>query len=277
MSDHDDLKEQMAKFAAARIDDPVALQPARVGKVVAVHDGTDQDAVVDALAAAIAGRCAAQHERLDVDARGDGALDAMLAIGTAGDMLVVPSPFGRDYQAIGQQTLSTVVDLLLARSDASICVARAPLDDAAHAVAHPIVGMQIDRHRKVPATALALALAQGGGELLLLSTVDPHAGVRDEELIGRHLDPADLSPEVLAGLASARAGALTAALQRHAHEWRVDPRVLFAVGDTVDLLVEHNESRRGLVVAGRERDPRRPEAHDARRLVLASRLPVLLV
>ena len=180
-------------------------------------------------------------------------------------------------RAEGQLSLSTVVDVLLAKSEASICVARAPVEDPAHCVTHPIVGLQIDRHRKVNATALALALAKGGGEILLLSTVDPHVRVRDEELLARNLNPRDLSPEVLSGLASARAAALTAELQRHAGDWDVDPLVHFVIGDTVELLLEENEQRSGLIVVGRDRDARREEAQRARRLVLASRHPVLLV
>ena len=49
-----DLQEQMAQFEAARITSPVELQPQTVSKVVAVHDRTDQDATVDALAKAVA-------------------------------------------------------------------------------------------------------------------------------------------------------------------------------------------------------------------------------
>ncbi|MFK7740240.1 MAG: hypothetical protein AB8H80_07940 [Planctomycetota bacterium] len=275
--DNDELKEQMAKFAAARITSPVELQPATVGKVVAVHDGTDQDATVDALAQALAARVQQEVHTVAVAAKSDNVLSELLAAAGSGDVLVVPSPFGHDYQQDGAQSLSTTVDLLLARSEAAICVARAPIEDPACTVTHPVVGLQIDRHRKVAATALALAFARGGGEILLLSTVDPHNRLRDEEVLARNLDPRDLSPEVLSGLASARAAALTAELQRHASEWDIEPRVRFALGDTVGLLLEENEQRHGLLVVGRDRDARRHEAQEARRLVLASSAPVLLV
>ncbi|HEB52979.1 MAG TPA: hypothetical protein ENI87_06985 [bacterium] len=274
----DDLKEQMAKFAAARITAPVELSPQSVGRVVAAHDGTDQDATVDTLANAMAARLGTGCEHAaPATGDADAALATLLAAAGAGDVLVVPSPFGRDYEAEGQLSLSTTIDLLLARSEASICIARAPVGDAERTITHPLVGLQIDRHRKVPATALALALAKGGGELLLLSTVDPHHELHDEELLARNLDPRDLSPEVLGGLASARAAALTAELQRHAGDWDVVPMVHFALGDTVELLLEENERRQGLVVAGRDRDARSEAAQNARRLVLASRSPVLLV
>lgn len=276
------LKEQMAQFEAARITAPVELEPQRVNKVVAVHDGTDQDATVDALAKAMAERVGAELVSLSPLAGGQAggqqdALPDLLAAAGAGDVLVLPSPFGRDYEAVGQDSLSTTVDVLLAKSEAAICIARAAVEDAAHTITHPLVALQIDRHRKVNATALALAFAKGGGEILLLSTVDPHNRLRDEELLARNLDPRDLSPEVLEGLATARAAALTAELQRHAGDWDIEPRVHFAVGDTVELALEENEERLGMLVVGRDRDARHEEAQRARRLVLASPYPVLLV
>ena len=53
--------------------------------------------------------------------------------------------------------------------------------------------------------------------------------------------------------------------------------VHFALGDTVELTLEENEKRHGMLVAGRDRDARNEEAQRARRLVLASPYPVLLV
>lgn len=271
-----DLQEQMAQFEAARITAPVELRPQPVGKIVAVHDGTDQDATVDALAKAMAARV--KCEVVGVAATGDGdPLPMLLQAAGKGDVLVVPSPLGRDYQVDGQISLTTTVDLLLAKSEAAICIARAPVEDPEHTVTHPLVALQIDRHRKVDAVALALAFARDGGEILMLSTVDPHSALRDEELLARNLDPRDLSPEVLEGLATARAAALTAELQRHAGDWDVTPMVHFALGDTVELTLEENEQRCGMLVVGRDRDARNEEAQRARRLVLASPYPVLLV
>jgi hypothetical protein len=273
-----DLQEQMAQFEAARITSPVDLQPQTVSKVVAVHDRTDQDATVDALAKAVAERAGCEVASISPLAGGDtDALPALLAAAGQGEVLVLPSPFGRDYEAEGQISLSTTVDVLLAKSEASICIARAAVEDPIHTITHPLVALQIDRHRKVQATSLALTLAKDGGEILLLSTVDPQNPIRDEELLARNLDPRDLSPEILAGLATARASALTAELQRHAGDWDITPMVHFALGDTVELVLEENEQRRGLLVVGRDPDPCSEEAQRARRLVLASPSPVLLV
>lgn len=271
----DPVKRQMAAFAAARVATPVHLEPTRVSDVLAVFDGTDQDPTVDALAAAIATRTGARVRSW----RGDmpDPAKSILAAASGCQVMVVPSPFRHDYCAEGHESLSTTVDLLLSRSTAAVCIARAPLPDAVECVSKATVALAIGRHHKVEATALALALVRGGGDLALLSVIDPHQPIRNEELLGRYLDPGDLSPDVLHGLASARAAALTAELQRRAREWRIKPSVKFAVGDPVDVALAANEPRGGLLVAGRDRDPRSEAAQQAHRLVLGSDLPVLLV
>lgn len=269
------LKEQMAQFEAARTGAPIHLAPARLTAVLAVRDGTNQDDTVTALARAVAARSGAAVHELHSDA--PDAVPAILEAAAGCELIVAPSPFRHDYADVGAHSVSTTIDLLIARSPAAVCLARAAIDEPEHCVSRPLVALQIDRHRKVEATAMALRLAMGGGEIALLSVVDPQEPVHGEELIGRYLDPQDLSPEVLHGLASARAAALTAALQRHAAEWDVTPLVKFAVGDAVETALEVNEPRGGLLVAGRERDAHREAAQRARRLVLGSRWPVLLV
>lgn len=272
---NDELKQQMAMFEAARIAAPVEVAPTLVTGVLAVFDGTDQDATVQTLAAAFAARTGATvREFRSAD---DEPHAAILAAAKGCQVLVVPSPFRRDYATEGQQSLAATVDLLLARSEAAICLARAPVADAGRCLAHPLLALQVERHKKLEAAAMALALAQHGGELLLLSVVDPQQPVHGEELLGRNLDPKDLSPEVLQALANARAAALTAALQKHAHEWHTTVRVHFGLGDAVALALAENERRGGILVAGRNRDGTTVAAQDARRLVLASRWPVLLV
>jgi hypothetical protein len=283
MTDRQDLAREMARFEAARVAAPVELAPAAVRGVLAVLDGTDQDPTVRALASALAARTGAEVRELEVIAGAAGdPLEVILAAAEDVDVVVVPSPFQRDFSSEHRESLSTTVDLLLCRCKAALCLARGPVADAAQCVAHPLVALQLDRHRKMPATALALALAKGGGGLALLSIVDPQERVAREELLGRDLDPKDLSIDVLQSLASARAAALTSTLQRHAKEWDVRAQVTFQVGDVVERTLELAATRRGvlgggLIVGGRDRDATSNAAQNARRLILRSELPVLLV
>ncbi|MBP8299724.1 MAG: hypothetical protein KA020_05110, partial [Planctomycetes bacterium] len=149
-----DLKNQLLQFEAARVGAPLALQPAKVTNVLAVRDGTDQDPTVLALAGAFALRSGAVVREFHSAAADP--FDELLKVASDCQLLVVPSPFRRDYAAEGQQSLSTTVDLLLARCPAAICLARAPVEGAERCVTHPLVALQIERHRKVEATEVAL-------------------------------------------------------------------------------------------------------------------------
>lgn len=279
MDTHDDLKREMARFEAARVGARVELAPTPIDDILAVFDGTDQDATVRALASAMAAQTGAMVRELrapDAAPQSD-FLSAILSASVEADVVVAPCPFGRDYEREGAESLSTTVDLLLSRCDAAVCLARAPVADPKRCVTHPLVALQVHRHRKVEATAFAVSLARDGGALALLSVVDPNVAVKREELVGRFLDPRDLSAEVLESLASARAAALTSALQRHAREWRLRAQVKFGVGDVVELALEAANDRGALLVVGHARDATAESAQVARRLVLRSALPVLLV
>lgn len=269
-----ELERQMAQFEAARIAHAVELGVAPLRRILVVRDGSDQDATAQALAAAAA------RGEAEVVTREFTAAEPHTEILTAAqgfDLLVVPCPFRADYTQVGQDTLSTTLDLVLARGAQPVLLARGPVADPISCLRAPLVLLDVERRRKVEAVSFALALARGGGEVALLSVVDPHVAVREEELLGRFLDPGDLSPERLEGLATARAAAVTAALQRHAGELQVTPRVKFRIGDPVELALEVGIPRGGVLVAGLCRAHGDPGFAQARELVLRSALPVALV
>lgn len=269
-----DLSRQIAAFEAARIAHPLHLEPAPVQEVLAVHDGTDQDRTVTALAEAAAAKTGAKLKRLAAD--GDEPHAAILEAAKSSQLMFIPSPFRLDYAEHRAQSLSTTIDLVLARGRTPVCLVRGPVEEPVACLSNPIVALNINRHRKVDATCLALTLARDG-TIALLSVVDPQKPVHEAELLGRYLDPGDLSPDVLEGLATSRAAALTSALQKGANEWSVTPRVKFILGDVVETALEVAEGRGGLLVAGLARDGHLDEAQRARQLVLGSSLPVLLV
>lgn len=268
-----DLKAQMAQFEAARTGEPLQLEPAELRQVLAVRDGSTEDPAVLALARAIGTRTGAQVRELAV-AAGD-PVPAVLAAAQGCQLVVVQHRLGETSGSGHDGPLPAAIESLLARCPAALCLARAPFDE--HFVSHPLVALQIERQRKVEATAMALALARNGGELALLSVVDPSQPVRNEELLRRYIDPQDLSPEVLQGLATARAAILTAALQRRSREWKVRVLVKFAVGDAIATALEAATRRRSLLVAGRAADQDNAGAQRARQLVQRCTVPLLLV
>lgn len=269
-----ELQRQIAQFEAARIERPLDLVPAELRRILVVADGSDQDATAQALARAAA-RGTAEVVTQGFDAQEPHA--EILASARGFDLLVVPCPFRADYAAVGRDTLSTTLDLVLARGAVPVLLVRAPVGDPVACMRRPLVLLDVERRRKVEATAFALALARNGGDLALLSVVDPTIPVREQEMLGRYLPPGDLSPQRLEGLATARAAALTAALQRHAAELGVTPHVKFRVGDPVEIGLDAGARREGVLVAGLARVHGDPAFTRARELVLRSALPVLLV
>ena len=270
-----ELAREIAGFEAARIARPVHLEPTPIRSILAVRDGSDQDATVVALAQAAAELTGATVSELRPSA-GD-AHQEILAATDGHDLVLVPCPYGADYAAVGTQTLSTTLDVVLARGRTPTCLVRGPIEDATRWLHHPVVALDVHRARKVEATALALTLARGGGTILLSAVIDPSQPIADQQMLGLALDLEQLQPDVLAGVASARTATLTAALQRCASELRVLPRVKLQIGSVVDLALVAARHEHGIVVAGLARGTEHVDASCARQLVLRSELPVLLV
>ncbi len=266
-----DLQREMTAFAAARISAPVEVAPHVPQRILRLQDGSDQDATAAALAAALQRTTGAPVESLRPPLAT--AAEAILAAARAGDLLVLPCPFGADYANLRDVSLAATLDVLLARSPHPILAVRGPVADAAAVLAHPLVVLQLDRHRKVEATCHALGVAGRGASVTLLSVVDPQQPVHREELLGRALPVGDLDPEELHSLAGARAAAVVAALQRRAGELGITARLKVRVGSTADVGIDVASRHRGLIVGGLDR--KAPGA--ARALVLGTALPVLLV
>ncbi len=273
----DSLERQMAAFEQARIEAPVDIQPMVCARVLVVHDGTDQDATSDALAAATASQYGVDVFTHKADPRDADAYQGILAAAEEHDIAFVPCPFGRDYAELKTETLSTTIDLLLSKARWPMCLVRGPVADPKDCMQEPAVILDIERHRNIHAAEAAASLARGGHALRLFAGIDPHVSIRDEELLGRQLSPGDLSVEVLEGLASARSAGLVSALQKNANEWNITPQVSFAIGDPVETALDALRDSCHVIVAGCNRKSDTPGAASARRLVLRSALPVLLV
>lgn len=273
--DHE-LQRQMAAFEAALIEQPVVLEPVQPKRVLVARDGSNQDDTAMALARAIVARTGGELGEWH-GPPSDLAHESILAACEAADLLVVPCPFGADYSKVGADSLSTTLDVILARGRTPVLCVRGAVEDVDELLDHPLVALDVARARKVEATAFALGLCRSGGEVALLDVIDPAEPVKREEIVGRWLDPSDLDDEDLAAMHSARTAALTAALQKRSSSAGIGARVMIQAGSALDVTLEVGEHRGGLIVAGLMRDHRDPGFARARELVLASALPVLLV
>lgn len=266
-----DLQREIAGFAAARIDAPVRIERPKIARILLARDGSDQDATATAVTAALAANSGAPVKELSPPPAK--AADVLLAEARSDDLLVLPCPFGADYEAVGSVSLAPTLDVLLARSPCAMLLVRGPIENPARVICRPLVILQLDRHRKVNATCWAIGVAGPGGDITLLSVVDPQHRVERAELLGRYLPVGDLAPEVLLSLAGARAAALVAALQRGSRELHIEAHLKVRVGALPTVALEAGARHGGLLVGGLDRQA----PGEARALVLASELPVLLV
>jgi nucleotide-binding universal stress UspA family protein len=268
-----ELQKQMAAFEAARIAQPLTLAAKRPARILAVRDGSDQDPTVLALARAVAERFGGEVGEWLGPTR-ELAHEAILAAAEAADLLVAPCPFDADFGAVGRDTLSTTLDLVLARSPVPVLLARAPVPDPADALRRPLLVLGVCPDRDAEAAAWATSL---GEDIGLLAVLDPSQPVPREEVVGRYLDPKDFDTEELHALADSRAAALTAAVQRRVGETHATARLKIRIGDLVTVADEVGTRRGGLLVCGRSSDPSSAALARARALVLRTALPILLV
>lgn len=146
-----DVESSMRIFERAQIGPVAAVIPIKPTRVLLVLDGSDQDQtgldaarhleeacgcetlVLDARESAVdarenaASKFSAQLTRGQPIKRPDGdAYEAILtAVGEhAPELVIVPCPFGRAFEAVGADSAGTVIDVLLARASVALLVIR---------------------------------------------------------------------------------------------------------------------------------------------------------
>jgi nucleotide-binding universal stress UspA family protein len=273
--DHE-LQRQMAAFEAARIARPIQLVRPSLKRILVARDGSNQDPPALVLAREIAKRHSSEVGEWNGKVS-ELAHEAILAACEAADLLVIPSPFGADHTAVGAYTLSTTLDIVLARGHTPVLCIRQPELAVTKSLDAPLVVLDVHRERKSEATAMALALTAPGGEVALLAVVDPTQPQEREEILGRWLDPAQIEEADLTALHGARTAALTAALQKESSARGVLAKVMVRTGAVIDVALEQARQRAGILVVGLDRRAGSPAAKTARELILRSKLPVLLV
>lgn len=144
------VEESMQLFRRARVSSVPSIQPRHPHGVLLALDGSSQDALTVAMARQFRERF--QCSLTVVDARETAASDQLAATTAEAlaavllpkatgdsyeqilaaveqsrcDLLVVPSPFGRDLQSVGPDSVGTVIDVLLARSPVPVLIVREP-------------------------------------------------------------------------------------------------------------------------------------------------------
>jgi hypothetical protein len=215
--DHD-VEASMRLFERAHVGEVSAVEPRQPARVLLALDGSDQDALGVALSRGLRERFGCAVSVMDARERRDSAdlaSQAARAIGgewlpprtgesfeqilaaaaeTRSDLVVVPSPFGRDLESVGPDSTGTVVDVLLARMPAPLMVVRRPYVPAGELFANVIFTLSGENEAAGTAGTWAAGLTAPGGRLRLvlvmeaefaqnvravMQTVDPHVQVTE--------------------------------------------------------------------------------------------------
>ena len=152
------LEESMDLFKRADVGERTTLQPIKPTHALIAFDGSQQDETAMSLAIYLqrqsecrlsyclvsdaARESFATHIRdsaeqagaVEVPGEGEADYDRILSAVEASqaDLLIVPCPFGRDYESIGEDSTGTVIDVMIARSPIPFIAIRRPVGDPPH-------------------------------------------------------------------------------------------------------------------------------------------------
>ena len=216
------VDESMRMFEKSKVGSAPALVPIQPSRILLVLDGSDQDQT--GIAAAQYLRKTFNVETLVLDAReggendltagviesvsgsrpiqspGGDAYDAILAsLEThAVDLVVIPCPFGRDFEKVGTDSAGTVIDVLLSRCPRPMLVVRRSdqtLEQCVHTVS-VVVGAECDVESKAAAWAYGLSAENATITLNLVVEKEQYENIRS--IVEALSEGATLDPESFA-------------------------------------------------------------------------------
>lgn len=263
-----DVHDSMALFERAQVGEVAPISPRQPHRILLVLDGSTQDDLSIELCRRLKTRFDSALDVLDaresvsVNELAEEAARSLGATAVAksddesyeqilhaaaemrSDLIVVPSPYGRDLEKIGSDSTGTVIDVLLARSPVPLLVIRQPFQVMGEPFARALIVLVSENKAAADAAAWAAGLVRTGGtaELTL---------VLEQEVLEnvRHLIQ-EVDPSIQIG-----AEQLTQALaQSHVRLHRALQKTASAAGFQYRLLVRR-ESEVSMDNIGRAEGP----------------------
>lgn len=305
----DDLNQSLGAFEGALSGNKIDITHVSAKRILLALDGSNQDTTATQLTRAFARaqgakvyvmrgsdaelgpedrdqptRVAAElkaapgpveAEALTVSAPGPGQQILSAALRCQAELIVAPAPYLRDVGLLGDESLSSPIDVLLAESTIPVLLVRHPLPEPAACFERMLLPLTVHLGGLGKVASWAFCALSKGGQ------VELHA-VADERALGEALAIVGAGGERALGSELLRAeerhvGAVIAALQKHATKSGASVVAEVEVGRAHKRLLEHVHARPCLVVVGLPTERAQPAYHFAIDLALGSRYPVLLV
>ncbi|MBW3598054.1 MAG: universal stress protein [Planctomycetes bacterium] len=187
-----DVEESMRLFQRSQVGEAAPLAPLQPKRVLVAADGSSQDATSIAVADRLRKRFGCELAVLD--ARDSAAGDDLTNKLTAGlqdveqltkpsgesfeqilsaaeswkcDLLILPCPYGRDFEKVGADSAGTVLDVLLARSPIPLIAIRRPFEPEAAPFQRVVFSLWRENEAAVLAASWAAGMIAPGGHLRL--------------------------------------------------------------------------------------------------------------
>ncbi len=190
---------------------------------------------------------------------------------SAPDLLILPAPYFRDIETLGEDSVGTNLEVILARASVPILVVRDPQFDVGEVLGH--IHLAIFDHTEVSRVSAewSLLLAEGG-RMDVLALVEEEFVELTEEALG----PVGISEDELVRRFKRGLVPLVSTVLRRCDEFDIPCNVDYLAGDLVDTIAKRWGRRRGMIVLRGYEAHDRPGEKVARDVILFSRVPVLV-
>lgn len=271
-----DLQEDVGMFEAAVHAQPTELPVKEVRNVLLALDGSNQDATCRLLAESMGAGGVLVHEVVPTG----GAPEILESIRKhQADLVFLPAPFGRDFQALREESLGSVIDMLLLEAPCPLVCARADLDAVGvrAALRDILVPVHVPVSEALSAVGWATSLLRHTGNLELLAVIDRGALEEARRLLVSTAAAKALSTEALMRAVTDEMGGLTAAVQKLGLERGLNVQVEVKEGPAAETIVAEANRRARLLIVPAVRRHAAPAFHRAVDMILGSRGPVMFV
>ena len=271
------VEDSMNLFNRARVSAAAALSPRRPRKVLLALDGSSQDpsGVVileqfhkrfDCELVVVDARETVQSDRLAQEIASS--LGAVAAPKTPGDsfeqilaavdhskcdLLVTPSPYGRDLESVGPSSVGTVIDVLLARSPTPILVIRKPHEPRGELFRKVLMVLTAENEAAPAAAAWAAGLIAPRGVFQLVLVLEREMYENIHALMHSIAPEVDVTAESLSQALAQTHMRLHRSLQKTAAEVGFEYKLELRLESEAGSLASEDDGMRSLTVLALER------------------------
>lgn len=295
-----ELSESMDLFERADAGAPIEISRIRPKKVLVATDGSTQDHALLLFARQLQARLsceigylATDHESstnaeqrvkmdatlVDVDASLEHDYDQILAAAESfgADLLMLPCPYRRDFESLGEDSAGTVMEVIAARSEIPTIFIRRPDAVGRDPSDHVRIILTRENAAAAKTAGWAAGLVQSSGRLELLLMVEESTYRNFREIMNSLQPNAEFKPDDLEDALARTYARLHAELQRASseHGFSYDLIIRYEA-DSQSITPEHPKTHPALIALGlvRHDHDSRNEIHD---FVRRSPHPVLVV